>query len=123
MTIEESIAKVDRIHPNSMPIDVKIGILSRIDQYVYEEILQRREGAEDERFQEYTVDDTQRTLLVPPPYDELYVYRLDGEISYEDREDERQANAMALYNQSMLDYAKRYAREHRAKRQPRPKYY
>lgn len=123
MTIDECIAEVDRVHPNKVPLDIKIGWLSRIDQYVFEEIIRGREGSDGMTFKAYTMDDGQKTLLVPPPYDELYVHRLDSNISFEEREDERQANAMALYNQTMQDYAKKYMREHRAKPQPRPKYY
>lgn len=123
MTIDECIAEVDRVHPNNVPLDIKIGWLSRIDQYVAEEIIRGREGADGMTFEAYTMDDGQKTLLVPPPYDELYVHRLDSNISFEEHEDERQANAMALYNQTMQDYAKKYIREHRAKPHPRPKYY
>lgn len=123
MTIDDCIAEVDRIHPNDVPLDIKIRWLSSIDQYVLEEIIRGREGSEGKKFKPYTMDDGEKELLVPPPYDELYVHRLDGNISFEEREDERQANAMAIYNQTMQDFAKKYVREHRSKPHRRPKYY
>lgn len=112
MTVNEAIAQVDRVRPNTVPTDIKIGWLSRVDQYVFEEIMQGREGAESMTFQPYTEDDGEKTLLVPPPYDELYVYRLEGHIYYEEREIKKQANSMAMYNEAMLEYSKKYIREH-----------
>lgn len=123
MTINEAIAQVERVRPNTVPTDILIGWLSRVDHYVYEEIMRGREGFESVIFEPYTLDDGDKTLLVPPPYDELYVYSMEGHIYYEERELSKQANSMALYNEAMQTYAKKYMREHRAKPLPNTKYY
>lgn len=124
MTINEAIAQVQRIKPNVTPTDVLIGWLLRVDKYVYEEIMRGREGFDNITFEQpYTVADGEKTLLVPPPYDELYMYYLEGNICYEERELRKQANAMALYNESMHAFAKKYMRDHKSLPLPPTIYY
>lgn len=123
MTVNEAIAQVDRVRPNTVPTDIKIGWLSRVDQYVHEEIMRGREGCSQEEFKPYTIEDGNKILLVPPPYDELYIYRLESHINYEEREIKKQANSVALYNEAMSQYEKKYMREHRALPLPPVKYY
>jgi hypothetical protein len=72
---------------------------------------------------DYTDEDASKTLLVPPPYDELYVYKLEAQIFYEQREIKKYASSMALYNETMQEYRKKYIREHRALPLPPVKYW
>lgn len=123
MTINEAIAQVDRMRANTVSPDVKIGWLSRVDHYVFEEIIKGREGSEGKTFKDYTEADANTTLLVPPPYDELYLYKMEAQIFYEQREIKKYTSSMALYNQTMQEYAKKYAREHRALPLPTTKYW
>ena len=67
------------------------------------------------RNNDYTDNNGERVLLVPPPYDMLYVYRLEAEICYKNQEIDRQANALTRYNELMDSFAKKYAREHRSR--------
>lgn len=114
MTINEAIARVDDLRDNTVRTDIKISCLQMVDQQVYEEIIKTREGADAVTFPDYSDNNGERVLLVPPPYDMLYVYRLEAEICYRNEEIDRQANALTRYNELMDAFAKHYAREHRS---------
>ena len=125
MTINEAIARVDDLRDNTVATDIKIAWLQMVDQQVYLEIIKGREGAEAVTIPDYSDNDNNggRVLLVPPPYDMLYVYRLEAEICYKSEEIDRQANALTRYNELMDAFAKQYAREHRSLPQPHVVYY
>lgn len=123
MTINEAIARVDDLRDNTMAPNIKIAWLQMVDQQVYLEIIKGREGADAVTLPDYSDDNGERVLLVPPPYDMLYVYRLEAEICYKNQEIDRQANALTRYNELMDAFAKQYAREHRSLPHPPVIYY
>ena len=114
MTINQAIARIDNLRDNSMTADIKIMHLEAVDRQVYEEIIKGREGAEAVDSPTYNDNDGEKVLLVPSPYDMLYVYRLESEICYTLQEIDRQANALTRYNELMDAFARKYAREHQA---------
>ena len=123
MTINEAIARVDDLRDNTMAPNIKIAWLEMVDQQVYNEIIKGRVGADAVTLPDYSDDNGERVLLVPPPYDMLYVYRLEAEICYKNQEIDRQANALTRYNELMDAFAKQYAREHRSLPHPHVVYY
>lgn len=123
MKIHDAIARLDRVRPNVVPTDVKIGWISTVDSYIFNEIMAGREGAPITTFYPYTEDDMNKTLLAPSPYDELYIYKMEAELYYEEREITKYASSMALYNQVMREYSKKYMRDHRANQMPDIKYW
>ena len=123
MTINEAIARVDDLRDNTMAPNIKIAWLEMVDQQVYNEIIKGRVGADAVTLPDYSDDNGERVLLVPPPYDMLYVYRLEAEICYKNQEIDRQANALTRYNELMDAFAKQYAREHRSLPHPPVVYY
>lgn len=123
MTINEAIARVDDLRDNTMAPNIKIAWLQMVDQQVYHEIIKGRVGADAVTLPDYSDENGERVLLVPPPYDMLYVYRLEAEICYKNQEIDRQANALTRYNELMDAYAKQYAREHRSLPHPHVVYY
>lgn len=114
MTINEAIAQVNRTRQNRIPDDVMITWLSRLDHQIYEEVIRTREGWESVSFTPYGADDGEKTLLVPPPYDEMYIYKLEASIYYEQREINKYATSMTMFNAVMEQYMKKYNRDHRA---------
>lgn len=122
MTVYEAIAQVDRLRDNTVPTDIKVGWLSKTDEYFFEEIMKGRVGA-PEGFESYTEEDMGRVMLVPSPYDELYLHKLEAMIYYEQREIKKYASSMALYNQAMNEYIRKYVREHAALPHPHVKYW
>jgi hypothetical protein len=123
MTINEAIARVDDLRDNTMAPNIKIAWLQMVDQQVYHEIIKGRVGADAVTLPDYSDENGERVLLVPPPYDMLYVYRLEAEICYKNQEIDRQANALTRYNELMDAFAKQYAREHRSLPHPPVVYY
>lgn len=123
MTINDAVARVDALRENLLPPDVKIQWLENVDQTVYEEIIKGREGEQKVPYPKYSEYDGERELLVPPPYDMLYVYRLESEIYYAQNEFKKQANALIRYNEQLSAFANKYAREHRAIAHPPVIYY
>jgi len=123
MTINEAIARVDDLRDNTMAPNIKIAWLEMVDQQVYEEIIKGRVGADAVTLPDYSDENGERVLLVPPPYDMLYVYRLEAEICYKNQEIDRQANALTRYNELMSGFAAKYAREHRSLPHPPVIYY
>ena len=123
MTINEAIARVDDLRDNTMAPNIKIAWLQMVDQQVYNEIIKGRVGADAVTLPDYSDDNGERVLLVPPPYDMIYVYRLEAEICYKNQEIDRQANALTRYNELMDAFAKQYAREHRSLPHPPVTYY
>lgn len=123
MTINEAIARVDDLRDNTMAPNIKIAWLQMVDQQVYHEIIKGRVGADAVTMPDYSDNNGERVLLVPTPYDMLYVYRLEAEICYKNQEIDRQANALTRYNELMDAFAKQYAREHRSLPHPPVTYY
>ena len=123
MTINEAIARADDLRDNTMAPNIKIAWLQMVDQQVYNEIIKGRVGADAVTLPDYSDDNGERVLLVPPPYDMLYIYRLEAEICYKNEEIDRQANALTRYNELMDAFAKQYAREHRSLPHPPVTYY
>ena len=57
-------------------------------------------------------DDEDHELLVPFPWDELYVHYLEAMVYYSNGEFERYRNSYEMYNKKELDFRQWYARTH-----------
>ena len=113
MTILEAISRVDDVKPNSYSQTEKIAWLSRIDATIKNEIIDTHEGAENIAFNGYDLDtDTNTELLVPAPYDEVYIRYLEMQIDYANNEYGKYNNSMVMYNAAYAAYEKYYNRTH-----------
>lgn len=56
--------------------------------------------------------DQDTVLLVPAPYDEMYLRWLEAQIDYYNGEDERHNNAIMRFNNAYEGYKKHYTRTH-----------
>lgn len=113
MTILEAISRVDAVKPNSYSQAEKIAWLSRIDATIKNEIIDTHEGAENITFDGYDLDtDTNTELLVPAPYDEVYIRYLEMQIDYANNEYGKYNNSMVMYNAAYAAYEKYYNRNH-----------
>ena len=113
MTIIEAINKIDAVNPNSYSQSDKIGWLSALDGIIKNEIIDTHECADEVAFEKYT-DDTplDTVLLVPDPYDEVYIYFLESRIHYENEEFGKYNNAVSMYNTAFNKYMTHYNRTH-----------
>ena len=113
MTILEAISRVDAVKPNSYSQTEKIAWLSRIDATIKNEIIDTHEGAENITFNGYDNDtDTNTELLVPAPYDEVYIRYLEMQIDYANNEYGKYNNSMVMYNAAYTACEKYYNRTH-----------
>lgn len=113
MTIMEAINRIDAVKPNSYPQGVKIRWLNALDGMVKSKVVDTHEGAESVRFDGYTEDTPLATkLLVPAPYDEMYLFWLESKIDYSNGETGRYNNSISMFNTAYEEYARYYNREH-----------
>lgn len=113
MTILEAISHVDSVKPNSYSQTEKIAWLSRIDATIKNEIIDTHEGAENIAFIGYDNEtDTSTELLVPAPYDEVYIRYLEMQIDYANNEYGKYNNSLMMYNAAYAAYEKYYNRTH-----------
>lgn len=111
MTITNAIERADRSAPNNYTSADKIRWLSLLDGRIKQEIIDRHEGAQAVVFTEYG-DDVEQELLVPAPYDELYLHWLCAMIYYAGGEIARYNNALARFDEDYKAFAKKYTSEH-----------
>lgn len=98
MKILEAISRVDDLIPNTYTQVEKIRWLSHVDGVVRSTIIDLYEGAPLEPFKGYGENVSGDTVLVVPyPYDELYLRWLEAQIHYYNGEMDRYNNAIILY--------------------------
>ena len=113
MTIAEVISKVDSLKPNTYTPEDKFEWLSSLDSRVKTQIIDAHEGGESISFNGYdSLMDQETVLLVPAPYDEMYLRWLEAMIDYHNGEDDRYNNAIILFNNAYEGYKKHYTRTH-----------
>ena len=113
MTIAEVISKVDALMPNNYTPEDKIGWLSDLDARVKTQIIDTHRRNEPIFFYGYdSILDLETELLVPAPYDEMYLRWLEAKIHYHNSEDDRYNNAIMLFNNAYEGYKKHYTRTH-----------
>jgi hypothetical protein len=113
LKILEAISKVDALKPNTYTPEDKVDWLSNLDARVKSQIIDTHEGAEAVTFTGYDDNtDPQTELLVPAPYDEMYLRWLEAMIDYYNRDDDSFNNDIILFNNAYDGYKKHYTRNH-----------
>ena len=119
MKISEAIQEVDNLKPNEYGYEDKINWLSRLDRQIKLEIYDTHELLEDEAEIElngYTADTPSDTeLLVPAPYDEMYVHYLAAQIDYYNREYDGFQATNAMFGTCYDSFRNKYNATHRPK--------
>lgn len=113
MKINEAINRLDALKANTYNQPEKIEWLSRVDSMVKKQIIDTHEGGETVSFTGYNEDtDPQTELLVPAPFDELYLRFMEAQIDYHNHEYEGYNNAIMLFNTAFQTYADHYNQHH-----------
>lgn len=112
MKIIEAINKLDNSKPNTYTTPEKIAWLSELDGRIKKEIIDTHEAAEEITFNGYTDNDTDTELLVPSPYDDIYIRWLEAYVDYSNGEYGKYNNSMAMFNAKYSSYEKYYNRNH-----------
>ena len=111
MTIIEAVNKIDALKPNNYTTENKVAWLSTIDGIIKKEIIDTHEGADKVTFNGYDANTTNDTvLLVPAPYDDIYIRWLEAQIDYNNADYGRYSNSMTMYNSAYSNYERYYNR-------------
>ena len=115
MTVREAIERADARTPNAAAWTEKLMWLSELEGKIAAEILDTHEGGGGvfEPLTELT--DKTMELLVPHPWDALYVSWLEAQIHLINREIDSYNNAMLIFQGQYNDYARYYNRTRRPK--------
>ena len=114
MTIIEAINRLDELKFNTYTQDDKVEWLSRLDSAVKLQIIDSHVGAENISFSGYNKDTPLNTvLLVPAPYDEVYLRWMEAQIDYHNGEYDKFNNSIVMYNTAFDNYQKYYIRTHK----------
>lgn len=120
MTIAELIAHVDTIRPNAYDKDVKTGWLNEIERQVWEQIINRAEGAVEYPGIYIYDEHSEKELLADDAHKDVYVTYLLAQMDYANMEMDRY-NADAAMHQAAWDgYAAEYRRNHLPKTHETP---
>lgn len=113
MTIIEAINALDTLKFNTYTQDDKVAWLSRADAMVKKLIIDTHEGAENVDFTGYDADTPLDTvLLVPSPFDEVYLRWMEAQIDYHNGEYDKYNNAIIMYNTAFEAFQSYYNRTH-----------
>ena len=116
MTILEVINRVDSTKPNSYTQIEKVDWLSTIDGIVKSEIIDTHEDGESIVFEGYDTETSLDTvLLIPAPYDDIYIRWLEAQIDYANGEYNKYSNSMTMFNEAYSAFERYYNREHMPK--------
>lgn len=109
MTIGEAINRINSIKHNTYTNSDKIMWLSNVDSQVKTMIIDTHEGAVTFSGYDDTTD-LATELLVPEPFDEMYMRWLEAQIDYSNGEYGKYNNSITMFNTSFEEYAKYYNR-------------
>ena len=113
MTIREAINRLDALIFNTYTNDDKVHWLSLLDTRVKQQIVDTHEGGQHVIFSGYTSETPDTTvLLVPAPYDEVYLRWMEAQIHYHNGEYDKYNAAIILYNTAFDAYAGYYNKYH-----------
>lgn len=116
MKIIEAINRIDSLKHNTYSNNEKVAWLSRLDSMVKRLIIDTHEGGDAVDFTGY--DDSQDLnveMLVPAPFDEIYLRWLEAQIDYANGEYDKYNNSILMYQAAYDAYANYYNRNHMPK--------
>lgn len=113
MTLIECINRINILKPNTYSQEEKINWLSTIDGIIKREIIDTHEGGDSVVFNGYDEFTPLTTeLLVPDPYDDIYLRWLEAQIDYANGEYARYNNVVKAYNDAYSTYSRYYNKMH-----------
>ncbi len=126
MTIQEAVAMADELKPNAFSTATKIAWLNALEGRIALCVFLMSEA--DAEQLHYTADDLTRTLLVKPPYDDIYELWLEAKIDYANGEYDKYQNTMAEYNAHYGEFVRYFAERYAPAQRPygcplTPEYY
>ena len=116
MTLIEAIDRTNNLKPNTYSHTDKVKWLSALDGIIKTKIIDTHEGGEEVPFNGYDENtDLATILLVPAPYDSIYLRWLETQIDYANGEYARYNNGVKAYNDAYDEFVRYYNRTHMPK--------
>lgn len=116
MKIYEAINRIDALKHNTYTQSDKVAWLSRLDSMVKCNIIDTHEGGENVVFEDYDDStDLNTELLIPAPFDEVYLRWMEAQIDYHNGEYGKYNNAILMFNTDYEAYENYYNRNHMPK--------
>lgn len=118
MKLSEAISRTDDLKHNTFTQQDKICWVNQVDMKVKLQLIDTHEGGADAEFcgyDEHTDPDTE--LLIPAPFDEIYLLWMQAQIDYHNGEYARYNNSAERYNTAWSEYRNHYNRTHMPKGQ------
>lgn len=116
MKIIEAINRLDALKFNTYTQADKIEWLSRLDNTVKQQIIDTHEGGECISFTGYNENTPTNTeLLIPAPYDDVYLRWMEAQIDYHNGEYDKFNASIIMYNTAYENFANYYKRNHMPK--------
>lgn len=118
MTVIQAISQVDNLKFNQYSHSEKVRWLNTVESSVKRTVIDLHEGGDEITFTGYDTkgEDDHTELLVPAPYDVLYLRWLEAMIDYNNGESAGYNAAIVLFNAAFDDYRAWYGRNHMPKR-------
>ena len=111
MTLQEVIAMADELKPNAFSPSVKVAWINALEGRIALSVFLMSEA--DAAQLHYTTEDLNETLLVKPPYDDIYELWLEAKIDYANGEYDKYQNTMAEYNAHYGEFVRWFAEKYR----------
>lgn len=116
MKLREAIERIDGLKHNTFTQGEKVLWINQLDGRVKAEIIDTHEDGDGIPFKPYTEgDDMGADLLVPEPFDSVYIRWLEAQIDYYNGELGRYNNSIAMFNEEYAAYLRYYNRNHMPK--------
>jgi hypothetical protein len=116
MKIVQAINRIKKLKPHRFPDTEIIGWLSTLDATVKTEVIDTHEGGENIVFAGYDdLTPTSTELLIPAPYDEVYLFWLEAKIDYWNGEYGHYNNSISMFNAAFEAYKSQYNDTHMPK--------
>lgn len=112
MVLDKLLTRIDQQKPNAYTRQEKIAWVNDLDGMVKTKVIDTHEDGEDVSFTEYTDESGDAELLIPAPFDSIYLYWLEAKIDYANAEYGKYNNSMGMYNTMWSEFTRWYNRKH-----------
>lgn len=111
MELAQALLQIKDIKPSQFGDTMLVAWISELDGQLHDALMTGRKDAPTLEAP-YTVEEGDQVLLVPFPYDQIYIYWLAAKIDHANQEFDRYNNNMALFNSYHDAFCASYARAH-----------
>lgn len=110
MTVKDAIDLIDSNKPNLYTEEMKVRWLDILDSQIHNDIIKTHKDWDGEEYER--IGALSDTLIVPFPYDDLYIDYLKMKIDEENGDVTRYNNSRVMFNSSYDNFERFYNKNH-----------